>query len=81
MFDWEGGVEPKTWILYLSNSSSVRHLYREKHEGRRKKERERQETWNIELVTPQEGSEEGGDIDTRVEDLKDTRKDREVEHS
>lgn len=77
MFDWEGGVEP----LYLSNSSSVRHLYREKHEGRRKKERERQETWNIELVTPQEGSEEGGDIGTRVEDLKDTRKDQKAEHS
>lgn len=32
----------------------------QKHKGRRKKEKgEHQETWNIELVTPQEGSEEG----------------------
>jgi len=49
--------------------------------GRRKGKREHRKTWNIELVTPQEGSDEGGGIGTRVEDLQDRRKGEETEHS
>lgn len=81
MFAWEGGAEPKTSILYLSNSSPAWYLYREKHEHRRKEKREHQETWNTELLTPQRGSEEGGGISTIVEDLKERRKNQEMKHS
>jgi len=39
VFAWEGGAEPKTEILYWSNSSSVGHPYREKQRREEKGEK------------------------------------------